>query len=151
MLSFRKVVSLTVLLLTALLFTGCDSKPNPEKLFNQGRNYYYGYNGCSVNKIKAIECWKKAAEEGHAPSQRKLALCYYNGDGVVQDFAESIKWARILADNGDPQFQNILGIAYEGGIGVHQDRTEAVRWFRKAAEQGNEDAIKALKKLGLEK
>ena len=37
---------------------------SPEELYKQGYDYYYGNNGISVNKIKAVKCWEQAAEEG---------------------------------------------------------------------------------------
>lgn len=37
---------------------------------------------------------------------------------------------------------------YEYGKGVAKDKTEAAKWYRKAAEQGDENAQKALRRLG---
>ena len=34
--------------------------------FELGSSYYYG-NGTPIDKMKAVEWWKKAAEQGHVP------------------------------------------------------------------------------------
>jgi uncharacterized protein len=41
-----------------------------------------------------------------------------------------------------------LGQFYENGQGVPRNRETAIVWYRKAAERGDEDAKKALIRLG---
>ena len=41
---------------------------------------------------------------------------YYNGEGVPQDYAESVKWYRLGAEQGDADAQNNLGFMYERGL-----------------------------------
>ena len=74
--------------------------------------------------------------------------CYYNGQGVAQDYGEAVKWFRKAAEQGNVDAQFNLGLCYEYSKGVAKDIDEAAKWYRKAAEQGNADAIKALKRLG---
>lgn len=54
----------------------------------------------------------------------------------------------MAADQGDARAQCYLGICYEYGEGVAKDIKEAVRLYKLAAAQGDEDAKKALKRLG---
>ena len=42
------------------------------------------------------------------------------------------------------------GLCYYNGDGINQDRNEGIRWLKRAAEDGNEDAIAALEKLGMQ-
>ena len=65
-----------------------------------------------------------------------LADCYRFGHGVVQDYAEAVKWCRKAAEQNYAPAQSNLGQCYCGGRGVQQDYAEAVKWYRKAAEQG---------------
>ena len=83
---------------------------------------------------------RKAAEQGHAGSQRNLGLRYQNGIGVNKDMTEAVKWYRKAADQGYADAQNDLGVCYSKGWGVNKDMTEAVKWYRKAANQGQVDA-----------
>ena len=46
---------------------------------------------------------------------------YYNGQGVVQDYAEAEKWFRLAAAQGIANAQYNLGVLYHYGQGVVQD------------------------------
>ena len=81
-------------------------------------------------------------------SQLNLGNCYYNGDGVTQDYAEAVKWYHKAAEQGYAPAQCTLGYCYAYGEGVTKSITEAVKWYRKAAAQGFELAKENLKKLG---
>ena len=61
---------------------------------------------------------------------------YANGQGVLKDDAEAVKWYRLAAEQGGASAQSSLGVMYATGRGVLKDDAEAGRWFRLAAEQG---------------
>ena len=61
---------------------------------------------------------------------------YANGEGVLKDEAEAVRWYRLAAEQGDAAAQFNLGLMYANGEGVLKDEAEAVRWYRKAVEQG---------------
>lgn len=71
---------------------------------------------------------KKKAEAGDAEAQCVLGVMYYNGEGVLKDDEESVKWYRKAAEQGNATAQFNLGIAYENGLGVPKDSAEAVAW-----------------------
>jgi TPR repeat protein len=75
--------------------------------------------------------------KGDARAQYNLGVIYSNGQGVVKNKAEAVKWFRKAAEQGNAFAQLNLGACYVKGDGVVKDAAEAVRWFRKAAEQGN--------------
>ena len=54
----------------------------------------------------------------------------------------------MAANQGNAAAQYNLGVFYYNSEGVTQNKTEAARLFRLAAAQGDEDAKKALKRLG---
>ena len=87
---------------------------------------------------------RMAADKGVAEAQRDLGKCYYNGQGVPQDYAEAIKWYRMAADQGDVIARCCLGYCYDRGQGVPQDHAEAIKWFRTAADQGDATAQRNL-------
>ena len=90
-------------------------------------------------KIKFAET-KAKAEAGDVISQFKLGMMYSNGEGVLEDDKEAVKWYRKAADQGYAYAQAILGVMYYNGEGVLKDDKEAVKWYRKAADKGNAPA-----------
>ncbi len=90
---------------------------------------------------------RQRAEEGDPAAQNQLGTCYYDGDGVEQDYAEAVKWFRKAAEQGFAWGQYNLGECYYKGKGVEQDYAEAVKWYRKAAEQGHVKAQEQLKEV----
>jgi TPR repeat protein len=86
--------------------------------------------------VTALEEWRPLAEQGDARAQSNLGWMYSNGQGVLQDYAEAVKWSRLAAEQGYATGQNNLGLMYNDGEGVSQNHGEAVRWYRLAAEQG---------------
>jgi hypothetical protein len=89
---------------------------------------------------KLLQEFKVLAEQGGAAAQLKVGLMYYNGQGVLQDYAEANKWFRKSALQGNPFAQSNVGYMYEKGEGVPQDYVEAAKWYRQAAERGNAHA-----------
>ena len=83
---------------------------------------------------------QEQAKDGDATAQYNLGICYYNGDGVVVDKAEAVKWLRKAAEKGHPESQGMLGLCYFKGEGVAVNYAEAVKWFRKAAEKGRPES-----------
>ena len=94
----------------------------------------------------ALQEWTPLAEAGNEVAQYNLALMYKNGEGVLQDYKEAVKWYRLAAEQGYVDAQTNLGNRYGNGEGVPQDYAEAVKWYRLAAEQGN---AKAQNNLGI--
>ena len=87
--------------------------------------------------MEAAKWYRKAAEQGYAEAQFYLGLCYYYGNGVIQDKAEAIKWYLKAADQGDVKACGNLADCYAKGEGVPQDKAESVKWYRKIAEHGD--------------
>ena len=61
---------------------------------------------------------------------------YDNGQGVLQDYKEAVKWYRLAAEQGDAFARDALGYMYNNGIAVLQDYKKAVQLFELAALQG---------------
>ena len=102
--------------------------------FELGENYYK-----YQDYEEAVRWYRRAAEQGFAPAQENLGLCYERGQGVQKDYAEAVKWYRKAAEQGNAAAQNnYANCLYAGKGGVPQDYTEAAKWYQKAAEQGDE-------------
>ena len=58
---------------------------------------------------------------------------YANGEGIVQDEAESVRWYRLAAEQGHATAQFSLAFRYVTGAGVPQDDVQAHMWYNLAA------------------
>lgn len=85
--------------------------------------------------ITSLREWTPLAKQGVAEAQNGLGVMYSNGNGVLQDFREAIKWYRLAAAQGYSFAQYNLGEMYEKGLSVPQNYVEAIKWYRTAVEQ----------------
>ena len=67
---------------------------------------YSNGQGVEQDYKKAVEWYRKAAEQGHADAQNNLGFMYYTGQGVEQDYKKAVEWYRKAAEQGhaDAQF-----------------------------------------------
>ena len=65
-----------------------------------------------------------AAEQGYAPAQYDLGICYRQGEGVDKDPLTAISWYLKAAEQGHGGAMNNLGIMYDNGIGVDVARED---------------------------
>lgn len=105
---------------------------------------YYAANEVKKDAAKAVEWFRKAAEQGNADAQNYLGWAYANGQGVSKDLVKAVEWYRKAADQGNPHAQERLGWAYHEGTGVPKDAAKAAEWWGKAAEQNLAFAQNAL-------
>ena len=59
-----------------------------------------------------LDAVRQAADQGDAEAQYNLGLMYDNGEGVLQDDAEAVKWYRLAAEQGRADAQLLLGNMY---------------------------------------
>lgn len=101
----------------------------PFKLYSNDRDV-------PKDAAEAVQCYRKAAEQGDAVAQFSLGWMYYQGRGVERNYGRAIVWFRKAADQGHAPAQTYLGWAYKAGNGVPKNHDQATLWFRKAAEEG---------------
>ena len=89
-------------------------------------------NSCSIKNDTQFAIICKNAEQGDAESQYKMGKYYEDGDGVVQNYPEAIKWYRLAVQQGHAGAQCALGRCYS--------QYEIANLYRKAAEQGHVEA-----------
>ena len=88
-------------------------------------------------QVDIFESVKRLAESGDAREQAKLGWMYRNGEGVIKDSKEAVKWLIKAAEQGDAEGQCNLGLMYYVGEGVELNFEEAVKWSSKAADQNH--------------
>jgi TPR repeat protein len=89
----------------------------------------------------------KAAKQGHAVAQFRLAEIYEVGRGVQVDYGQSSHWFEESANQGFAPAQQSLGMAYQFGEGVAKDNVEAFKWLQVAANNGDTNAPTSLNDL----
>jgi len=120
---------------------------DPEGEFGLGSMYAAG-EGVRRDPAEARKWITRAAERGHTPAIRLLALAYIKGelgvDEAERGSAEALRWIRSAADSGDVFAMEKLAIAYRSGAyGLAIDLAQAealaakVRAARGVAEKGS--------------
>ena len=130
------------------IYYNTDFEVKNEDIQNQLRRSMVNFAYCregerlhsDENYESAFYWFKKAADMGLSSSQRILAFCYENGEGVEKDFSKAVYWYQKAAEAGESGAQNNLAFCYKNGEGVEKDFSKAVYWYQKAAEAGNSDA-----------
>lgn len=92
---------------------------------------YFAETGEGAEPARAVEWYRRAAEQGDPLAQWLLGRMYFSGHGVAQDMTQARKWLFPVAEAGNPFAQYLMALA----LG-EQDRDIAAEWFRRAAEQG---------------
>ena len=100
-----------------------------------------------LDEAKAVEWYRKAAEQGLAEAQYNLGVMYLNGTGVAKDEAKAVEWYRKAAEQGLAMAQYNLGVMYLNGMGVAGDPITGYAWLSIAAKAGCVPASDALSKL----
>ena len=85
----------------------------------------------------------KLAEAGDASACGRVALMYFEGEGVPFDFDESVKWDLRAIELGDTTSLSNLAITYRNTGNAR----EARKWLEKAVATGDGDAALDLAKL----
>jgi len=111
-------------------------QPTSEEMYQSALGFY--------NKnffIQARQDFLKAAQQGHAQAQFRLAKMFYDGKGVDDNnnySTEAATWYRKAAEQGHIESQYFLGALYfVGSGGVDQSFSKAKQWYSKAATQGH--------------
>ncbi|CAN0065209.1 unnamed protein product, partial [Discosporangium mesarthrocarpum] len=95
----------------------------------------------------AVECYQRAADEGHAKAQHNLAAVYEKGGGgVAKNEPEAVRLFQLAADKGLGESCYSLAMHYKFGLGIKQDDARCVYYLEKASEHG---LAKAIFNLGL--
>ena len=90
---------------------------------------------------KALKLLLPLAEKGYARAQLYVGDCYANGNGVVMDTEEAVKWYRAAADQELPDAQHRMYKCCIDGVGIERNVENAAKWCRKAADGGFVEAM----------
>lgn len=103
--------------------------------------------GVPLDRGRALELFRAAAEAGNGDAAHALGTYYEIGHAVAPDPAQAAHWFRVSAEAGNDKAMANLGNLYDEGLGVERDPVAAARWFERAAEAGNAKAMRRLARL----
>ncbi len=87
--------------------------------------------------VTAAKEWRVLADQGDPSAQFNLALLYYDGKGVPQDYTEAANWFRRAAEQDYEKAEHNLGAMYGSGKGVKRDYVQAYKWLNICAGKGD--------------
>jgi hypothetical protein len=99
----------------------------------------------------AFECFQRAAEMNHLPSQMELGNCYTLGVGTSTDSKKGFQCMLKAAEEGFADAQYWVGWWYEIGKGTHKNVKKAREWYARAAKNRYDLAANELRRLDREK
>jgi hypothetical protein len=101
-----------------------------------GRCYDLGW-GVAVDKARAAECYRMAAEQGLDWGMYNYATLLALGHGVAEDKTAAFGWFQKAARMGNAKAMNFVGSFHEDGWVVARDLARAARHYARAAEGGD--------------
>ena len=101
-----------------------------------GRCYDLGW-GTKIDKARAAECYRNAAERGLDWGMYNYATLLTLGEGVAEDKVAALDWFRKAAKMGNAKAMNFVGSFYEDGWVVPRDMGKAARCYARAAAGGD--------------
>lgn len=110
---------------------------------------YFDGKGVAQDQGKALELYRRAAEQGNAKAQYLFGYYSYWAD---ERYEEALPWIREAALQGQAEAQYLLYVMHQRGYAVEKNFDEAVAWLKKAAEQNHSFAsrdLNAMKNNGL--
>lgn len=130
-----------VIALLTMLYAGIYAQ-TPKELVEQGEKYYE-----QEDYVKAVDCFRRAAEQGDAEGQLNYGAMFFLGKGVEQNYKTAFEWILKSANNGNIDGQNDLGYLYENGFGIDQNYNKALEWYKKASDNGSGSASQSIAML----
>ncbi|MCD2322812.1 sel1 repeat family protein [Sphingomonas sp. IC-56] len=101
-----------------------------------GRCYDLGW-GVPVDKVRAAECFRIAAERGLDWGMYNYATALTLGEGVAEDKPAALQWFERAAAMGNAKAINYVGSFHEDGWVVPRDMAKAASCYASAAQGGD--------------
>ena len=113
-----------------------------DAMIDLGGLYEHG-SGVKLDKKKAMQLYRNAADRGDAVAQNSLACLLCSQEKLEEGF----RYYALAADQGYTDAEYCLGLCYKAGEGTEVDLDKARYWFECAAAKGDKEAIENLATL----
>lgn len=114
---------------------------------------YEDGDGVQQDHRKAVEWYRKSANQGYALSEALLGFKYYTGEGVRHDYKKALELLLKAVNHKDePQAETegVIGEMYELGQGVRRNKIIAKDWYGKSCDNGYQEGCNQYRRLNLE-
>ncbi|KAG0375203.1 hypothetical protein BGX24_009421 [Mortierella sp. AD032] len=103
----------------------------------EGSRYRDGQ-GVAKDYFKALECYRRAAEQGNTSAMDHIAYLYHiGGPGFPINHALALEWYLKAANQGNLSAQGSIGELYQTGRSIPQNYHKAMEWYVKAGSPGH--------------
>ena len=109
-----------------------------------GELYFFGRGGVAKDRVKALEYFRTASDNGHVRAMNFLGTMYENGEVVNKDLGKALELYQIAAETGYADAQYNIGIMIYNGVLSSRNLATARQWIQLAADNGNDKAMYAL-------
>lgn len=117
------------------------AKGDPSAQLEIASRFAEGKGGVKQNYPEAIVWYQRAAAQGEAISQYRLATLFERGIGVARDQSQARIWYQQAADQGNLKaMHNLAVLTTNAPEGASPDYATAAKLFTKAADQGLADS-----------
>ncbi len=125
--------------LTAAEPLGDPSKGDITAQYNLASSYHTG-RGVARDNTKAAYWFRICADQGDGMCMASLGLLYQDGDGVPQDYGETVKWFLRAGETGYDEGKLIDGIFYIAyHVAVNREIfADTVKYLTKKAAEGHD-------------
>ena len=107
-----------------------------SEAFEKIGDMYQKGNDLPQSSTEAVNWYRKAAEDGAAPVQIKLANLLLQSQNASANYGEVRRLCEKAANLHFPAGSYCMGQLYEQGLGVGQDLPKAAKWFSEASSMG---------------
>ncbi|KAL6122185.1 hypothetical protein NUSPORA_00805 [Nucleospora cyclopteri] len=131
------------------LFTKGAKLGDPNSQFKLGQVYEFGDLKQRKNMKKAIDFYKKAAENGHVEAQYMMSELYLVGKSniIPRSYEKSYQWARFAATKGHSEAAQTCGDCAYTGTGTNKNILDSLWWYKIAEMYGNVESKDKIKNL----
>lgn len=106
-----------------------------------GIKYATGADGLPHDDVRAVEWFRKAAQQNYDKAEVNLGDMYFYGlGGLDKSYLQALSWYLRAANQQNAGAQFRLGSMFEQGLGTDVDLKKAVGFYQSAANQGYPDA-----------
>lgn len=77
----------------------------------------------------AVEYYRLSAAMGNANAITRIGCCYFDGKGVIRDYAKARVYFKLGVTHGDINSLYKLGDLYIDGLGVKKDERKAIEYY----------------------
>ncbi|KAI9275513.1 hypothetical protein BDA99DRAFT_495660 [Phascolomyces articulosus] len=123
------------------LFVQATKKHHADAAYRAAKCYEDGL-GCSKDKSKAVQFYRKAATQSHPAAMYRLGIAELNGElGISKNARDGVKWLKRASEGATSEYPHAvheLALLHEKGIDnvVFVDLEYAVSLYAQAAELG---------------